>query len=80
MRILIYTGNEEYSIALQFLNAGANGYLTKIHPMEEVGVAIKTILDGRRYIAEEIEQIVTGHLSRLINPDLRPEAIELSPP
>jgi two-component system invasion response regulator UvrY len=79
VRILVYTGNEEYSIALQFLNAGANGYLTKSHPMKEVGVAIKTILNGQRYIAEEMEPIVTGHFSRLINPDTLPENIELSP-
>jgi len=79
VRILVYTGNEEYSIALQFLNAGANGYLTKSHPMKEVGVAIKTILDGQRYIAEEMKQIVTGHFSKLLNPDTPPENIELSP-
>jgi len=79
VRILVYTGSEEYALALQFLNAGANGYLTKGHPMQEVVVAMQTILNGQRYIAKEMEPIVTGHFSRLLNPDTHPENIELSP-
>ena len=66
-------------MALQFLNAGANGYLTKSHPMEEIGVAMQAILNGQKYIAEEMKQIITGHFSKLLNPDSPPETIELSP-
>ena len=79
VRILIFTGSEQYAVALQFLNAGANGYLTKTHAMEEIGVAILTILSGQKYISEDMKQIVSDNIYKVFKPAGMPGTIDLSP-
>ncbi len=61
VRILIYTGNEEQKQALQFLKAGANGFLSKTEPTEEIAVAIRTVMRDRKYMSEDVQQRVADN-------------------
>lgn len=58
VRILIFTGYEEEKHALNFLSAGANGFLSKNAPMEQIGIAIKQVINGKKYMTEKVQQLV----------------------
>lgn len=56
VRILVFTGGDEDKHALHFLSAGANGFLSKNAPMEEVGVAIRMVMSEKTYMAADVQQ------------------------
>ncbi len=68
MRILVYTMHAEEQFGVRALRAGADGYLTKDSPEEELPRAILSILAGRRYIAPQLEaewtQSLGGEVTR----------------
>jgi len=70
MKVLIFSGIDENSQALKFLNAGANGFLSKLSEEETVKNAIeKTIADGE-YISAETQALMMNSFRNrnLINP------------
>jgi len=77
--ILVFTGNEKHTTALGFLNAGANGYLTKNQPIREVGIAIQAVLSGQRYITQDVKKIFGTEFFTSYVPNSTPLKIELSP-
>ena len=52
--ILVFSMHRSPVIIRQALQAGANGYVNKDAPTEEIQEAFKTVLRGRRYLAPEI--------------------------
>lgn len=54
MRILIYSMGAEHIYAKRFLKAGASGFVSKEAPLEEIIRAVTLVLDGRKYISEEL--------------------------
>lgn len=52
--ILVYSGFEESIFAMRALRAGANGYLMKRAPREEMLAAISDILRGELYVSREL--------------------------
>ena len=60
-KILVYSTYPESLYAERALRAGALGYLNKQESSEEVAKAIRTVLDGQRYISHE----VTEHLLKV---------------
>jgi two-component system, NarL family, invasion response regulator UvrY len=50
-RILVYSVHHESQFGVRTLRAGADGYLTKDRPIAELLEAVRTLLDGRRYIS-----------------------------
>ncbi|PWJ56921.1 DNA-binding NarL/FixJ family response regulator [Dyadobacter jejuensis] len=78
VKILIFTGQEDHRIALQFLSAGANGFLTKDSSEEEIGLAITKVLAGRKYMTEAIQQSVAESFFNKIDPRFNGENTVLS--
>jgi len=56
--ILVYSGFEESIFAMRALRAGANGYLMKRAPRDEMLAAISDILDGEIYVSRELAMSV----------------------
>ena len=61
--VLIMSMHPEEQFALRALKAGAAGYLTKNSEPEEIVTAVKTLLNGRKYIGARLaEQLATSVL------------------
>jgi two-component system, NarL family, invasion response regulator UvrY len=59
-KILVLSGYPENQYAVNVLRAGASGYLAKESAPEELLKAVRTILQGKRYISAALaEQLVT---------------------
>lgn len=70
IRILIFSALEEDTYALRYLNAGANGFLSKLANDEELRYAIKYFLDHGKYISAPMkEKIIDNYMQKIpINP------------
>ncbi len=62
--VLIYTVHPEDELGVRALRAGADGYLTKDRPPDEVVNAVRRVLDGKRYISESMADRMAEHLRR----------------
>lgn len=51
VKILIFSGLEEHLYALKFMNAGANGFLSKLSEEEEVKQAVISMIEKGEYIS-----------------------------
>jgi two-component system invasion response regulator UvrY len=59
-RVLILSGFPERQYAINVLRAGASGYLNKEMAPEELMTAVRTVLQGRRYVTPTLaEQLVS---------------------
>lgn len=58
--VLVLSGFPERQYAINVLRAGARGYLSKSCTTEELISAIRTLLDGRRYISGESANLLVG--------------------
>lgn len=56
VRILIFSGYDEQIYALPYLQAGADGYLSKNAPDHEFAAAIKSVLNNRKYLSTDMQQ------------------------
>jgi two-component system invasion response regulator UvrY len=79
VKILIFTGHEEARHALRFLKAGANGFLSKNAPLEDCGTAVKTVLSDKKYVSEQVQQLITNSLFDKSPVNSSHESISLTP-
>ncbi len=56
LKILIFSAFDEEQYALRYLNAGADGYLNKLTSEDKIVAAVKSILQGERYVSERIKK------------------------
>ncbi len=56
IKMLVLSGFQESLYAERSLRAGAMGYVNKQESNEKLLEAIRTILDGRRYVSAEVTQ------------------------
>ena len=70
IKILIFSGMEENIYALRYINAGANGYLSKLSSEEEIKEAIKKIMVSGKYLSEKIQDKITNNyiFKKVTNP------------
>lgn len=68
--ILIYTVHPDDELGIRAFRAGADGYVTKDRPVEDLLTAIRKVSEGKRYISESLAQ-------RLANLVLQPTAVPL---
>lgn len=70
IKILIFTGSEENLHALKFINAGANGFLSKLSEEEEIREAIASIVEKGKYISATTQNLLiqSAQNRTLINP------------
>jgi two-component system, NarL family, invasion response regulator UvrY len=60
-KILVYTMHSEDQLGIRALRAGADGYLTKDAHPDEIVVAVRALLQGRRYIGAALaDQLATA--------------------
>jgi two-component system invasion response regulator UvrY len=55
-RILVCTGRDELLNAPDYLRAGANGFLHKSSSDEETEKAIRTVMEGKKYVSPAVQQ------------------------
>ncbi|WP_185151673.1 response regulator transcription factor [Chryseobacterium sp. SN22] len=67
IRILIFTGIDEEVHALKFINAGVNGFLSKLNEEEEIKQAIAKMITHGEYISSKTQALL---LNSLKNPSL----------
>lgn len=71
--VLILSIHPENQYALRVLKAGGNGYITKGSPRADFIDAVRTILNGRKFISKEVTDI----LATMIDKDASKEQHEL---
>jgi two-component system invasion response regulator UvrY len=53
-KVLVFSMGSDTLFGKRFIKAGANGYLSKGAPIDEVKKAIERVLSGRKYISEQL--------------------------
>ncbi|MDD0840090.1 response regulator transcription factor [Curvibacter sp. HBC61] len=64
IKVLIVSMYPEDQYALRSLKAGAQGYLNKAGDPEDLARAVRTVMDGRKYLTPEVAQLLADSLSR----------------
>ena len=67
VKILVYTGVDEKAQSLKFINAGADGFLSKMAEEEETKQAILQMLETGQYLSPITQALL---MSALQNPQL----------
>jgi DNA-binding NarL/FixJ family response regulator len=65
IKILMFSGYEEQLFALNYIQAGADGYLVKYAAEEEIRTALRTVMNNEKYISAAVKDQL---LSRLQQP------------
>ncbi len=70
LKILIYSGLDEATHALKFINAGANGFLSKLSEEDEIKTAILKLINEGEYISSITQSVLLKSLRnpQLVNP------------
>lgn len=55
LKILIFSGHEEDIYAMRYINAGANGYLSKLSDEDEIKNAISEVLNTGKYFSRNLQ-------------------------
>jgi len=70
--ILIFSAYDEQLYAIRYLKSGAQGYLKKTAPHDEIKAAISKVLNGEKYISKIVqEQLV----EQLLDPSKKQEGL-----
>ena len=56
LKILIFSGYDEDIYAIRYINAGANGFLSKISSEEEIKNAVKAVMNSGKYLSKNIQE------------------------
>ncbi len=54
LKVLVFSMNSENIYALRYIRAGAMGFISKDAPLDEIKIAIEQVLNGKKYISEEM--------------------------
>ena len=60
VKVLVVSMHSETRFIMESFAAGASGYLLKDSGFEEITVALKVVLAGRKYIGPEVAEVVVG--------------------
>jgi DNA-binding NarL/FixJ family response regulator len=61
LKILVFSAYEEDIYAFRYIQAGANGYLNKLSDSDTIVKAVKTVLEGGKYISIDIMDKFIAH-------------------
>lgn len=67
-RVLVLSGYPERQYALNVLRAGAAGYIAKDAAPEDLLKAVRTVLQGRRYVSESLAELLLLDMDRADKP------------
>lgn len=62
-RILVHTMHPEDQFGVRSLRAGADGYITKDAPVNEIIFAVRKILQGGRYVSPSLAEVLAGAMA-----------------
>lgn len=72
IKILIFSGYDEQLFAINYMQAGADGYLVKYSPEDEIRNAILTVLNQQKYMSaatrEQMLNMLNTHREPVQNP------------
>lgn len=72
IKILIFSGYDEQLFAINYMQAGADGYLVKYSPEDEIRNAILTVLNHQKYMSaatrEQMLNMLNTHREPVQNP------------
>ena len=83
VRILIFSGKDELTHGIRFLNEGANGFLSKSAPIEHLKLAVARVLSDKTYMGEKLQNMINNQyfkkeaLVMPSKPDLSPRENEV---
>ncbi|WP_254412666.1 response regulator transcription factor [Dyadobacter diqingensis] len=77
--ILIHSGHDEEVYALPYLQAGADGYISKTASSEEFQIAFRAIADQGKYVSYNIQQSLLRNIGSKSNKNLKNAVTTLSP-
>ena len=63
VRVLVVSMFPEDQYAIRCLKAGAQGYLNKAGDPAELVVAVRTLMQGKKYVTASVSQMLVDHLS-----------------
>ncbi|GEP97948.1 response regulator [Chitinophaga cymbidii] len=72
IRVLIFSGYDEQLFAINYIQAGADGYLMKYTPEEEIRLAIRTVLNQEKYMSASTRQQMLNILNSQRVPAVNP--------
>lgn len=55
-KILIFSGQEEEVYGLRYINAGANGFISKLSAEDEIQLAIKEVVNNGKYLSKKLQE------------------------
>lgn len=64
IKILIFTGADEKVFAIRYLREGADGYLMKDAPHQEIQEAVQCVLNNERYVSVPIRKQLLKNLGK----------------
>lgn len=64
-KVLVLSGRDDPGAINKMISLGANGYILKSAPKEELFQAIKTILSGENYYSKEVYEIIVAHMAKI---------------
>ncbi|WP_159478306.1 response regulator transcription factor [Dyadobacter sp. 3J3] len=67
VRILVHTALSEESASMDYLTAGADGFLSKNAPFATIEQAIGTVLLGGKYMSQQTQSIIAQNYLRNLN-------------
>jgi DNA-binding NarL/FixJ family response regulator len=67
LRIVVLSMHEEPDYIIRAIQSGAHGYLMKSAGFDELYMAIRTVLDGKKYFPGEVSRIVLENLGSFTN-------------
>lgn len=67
VKILVFSGIDENIHALKYINAGANGFLSKLSEEDEVKIALENMVQHGEYITSTVQRLL---INSMRNPQL----------
>lgn len=73
LKILIFTGIDEQDHALKYINAGADGFLSKMSEEDEISKAVQQMIEMGEYVSAQLQSQLLDSVRNpgLINPLFR---------
>lgn len=60
LKILIFSGHEEDIYAVRYVNAGANGFVSKLSSEDEIKHAILSVMNTGKYLSVKVQDKITN--------------------
>lgn len=67
LKVLVFSMSPENIYALRFIKAGARGFISKDAPLDELRHAVDKVLNGKKYISEEMLSVLAEGNSSSVN-------------